>query len=247
MIERKSAGTIIAGQITTTGDVENDSYKKSVDLIKIPNNCLSVILEYIGTGNYEDYVNGSIWSYKEIPVGSYDYYKNSSYGRNPNPEAPNFYFSLSGNRNDFGTHVRCCFKNYYDIISPDSWGVDSPTFVFDRGNTWYIDDNGELKCENLAEDIDSDEPVMEEPYPPFLWYVDEDIDDLNNSFLSEQTYQGAFCNCTELKTVVIPASVKYIGEYAFYNTALTAVTIARDCTFFPTSFPPRCIIQYYLD
>lgn len=86
--------------------------------------------------------------------------------------------------------------------------------------------------------------LMQDPYPPFWWYVEDSK--LKNRFLGDRIYHGAFCNCTELKTAEIPASVKYIGDYAFYNTALTAVTIASDCEYSNTSFPPRCTINFYL-
>lgn len=56
---------------------------------------------------------------------------------------------------------------------------------------------------------------------------------------------GAFANATKLKYVRIPETVKKIGEYAFRNTALTSVTIARDCEYYPTSFPDGCAINFY--
>ena len=105
---------------------------------------------------------------------------------------------------------------------------------------WYVD-------ENRLTNIDLPEPLtgkyISEPYPPFMWYVDENR--LKRSNLPERINLGAFADCTNLRRVIIPPSVKYIGEYAFANTALTSVTIARDCEFSETSFPPRCIINYY--
>ena len=56
---------------------------------------------------------------------------------------------------------------------------------------------------------------------------------------------GAFCYASNLKTVKIPKSVKYIGETAFRHTALTEVTIAADCEYYPTSFPDGCKINFY--
>lgn len=106
--------------------------------------------------------------------------------------------------------------------------------------TWHVI-GGKFTHEYLSPPIVT--PLMVEPYPPFWWYVDDGK--LTNSYMADEVVQGAFANCTLLRKVEIPASVKYIGEYAFANTALTTVTIARDCTFFPTSFPLRCIIQYY--
>lgn len=105
---------------------------------------------------------------------------------------------------------------------------------------WY-DDDGRLVNSDLPAPMSG--TYMQDPYPPFWWYVENER--LQNRFLAEPSAQGAFYDCTQLKKVEIPETVKYIGEYAFANTALTTVKIARDCTFFPTSFPPRCIIQYY--
>lgn len=107
---------------------------------------------------------------------------------------------------------------------------------------WGVEDN-RLVHDELPEPITG--TLMQDPYPPFWWYVEDGDERLQNRFLAEPSAQGAFYDCTQLKKVEIPETVKYIGEYAFANTALTTVKIARDCTFFPTSFPPRCIIQYY--
>lgn len=56
---------------------------------------------------------------------------------------------------------------------------------------------------------------------------------------------GAFCYASNLRTMKIPKSVKYIGETAFRHTTLTEVTIATDCVFYPTSFPEGCKINFY--
>lgn len=114
--------------------------------------------------------------------------------------------------------------------------------VPDTTGIWY-DEDGKLINDDLPMSMGG--TYMQDPYPPFWWYTEDDK--LHNRFLPEPIYQGAFSDCTQLTKIEIPASVKYIGEYAFANTALTTVTIARDCTFFPTSFPPRCVIQYYLE
>lgn len=66
---------------------------------------------------------------------------------------------------------------------------------------------------------------------------------LVNSSLPEVPILGAFCNAYGLGKVFIPTSVKKIGPYAFRNTQLTSVTIASDCTYYPTSFPDGCIIE----
>ena len=54
---------------------------------------------------------------------------------------------------------------------------------------------------------------------------------------------GAFAYLTNLTSITIPSSVKKIGRYAFYKTGLRSVTLASDCTYYSTSFPPECDIN----
>lgn len=56
---------------------------------------------------------------------------------------------------------------------------------------------------------------------------------------------GAFANSINLKKIVIPQSVKFIGENAFRNTLLSDVKISMDCVYFPTSFPDGCETGFY--
>ena len=59
------------------------------------------------------------------------------------------------------------------------------------------------------------------------------------------TMLGAFNYCLSLETASIPETVKFIGDYAFWNTSLTEVTIAIDCCYYAHSFPVGCNIRYY--
>lgn len=63
--------------------------------------------------------------------------------------------------------------------------------------------------------------------------------------IEKKNIYGAFKNAVNLSSVSIPFSVKTIGEYAFTNTALEKVTIAPDCTYYPTSFPEGCEVSFY--
>ena len=56
---------------------------------------------------------------------------------------------------------------------------------------------------------------------------------------------GAFANDTSLSKVIIPKSVKFIGENAFRNTSLSSVKISADCTYGSESFPDGCKIKFY--
>lgn len=56
---------------------------------------------------------------------------------------------------------------------------------------------------------------------------------------------AAFKNIPTLKIVIIPKTVKYIADWAFYNTSITEVKINKDCEYFEHSFPEGCKITYY--
>ena len=109
--------------------------------------------------------------------------------------------------------------------------------------SWTLDENDILTNENLPDPID-----WQPPYPSGMWVLD-DNDILTNSMLPEVLidYQGAFNKCAHLVEVTIPKTVKSIGEWSFRETALTSVTIASDCTYYDTSFPENCVINFYPD
>ena len=78
---------------------------------------------------------------------------------------------------------------------------------------------------------DTDHPLKLEGYPSF-------------DYLPPLDGFGAFSNCTDLdEEMVIPSSVKFIDDYAFYNSNLKVVTIATDCRYYSHSFPPGCHIK----
>lgn len=58
-------------------------------------------------------------------------------------------------------------------------------------------------------------------------------------------FLGAFANDKNLVKVVIPKSVKAIGENAFRNTNLSSVKIASNCTYSLESFPDKCKVGFY--
>lgn len=105
---------------------------------------------------------------------------------------------------------------------------------------WIVEDN-------RLTNIDLPEPLtgkyISEPYPPFMWYVENGR--LTHVGLPEKTLVGAFLGCTNLRRVVIPRSVRYIGEYTFRNTQITQVTINSNCTYSDTSFPENCTVNFY--
>jgi hypothetical protein len=112
-------------------------------------------------------------------------------------------------------------------------------------STWVLD-----KVHNRIYNSAGTENVhnaFEQPYPSIYWYVTTSPNNITHGDFKEPQYMGAFMNAQHLTSVLIPRSVKYIGEFAFTNTQLTSVTIASDCTYFPTSFPDGCVVNFYSD
>lgn len=89
--------------------------------------------------------------------------------------------------------------------------------------------------------------AFQPPYPQIFWYVNETENDVIHDGELDYEKMGAFCHCTELNRIIIPPTVKHIGEYAFRNTKLRSVTIASDCTYSETSFPNGCVVNFYPD
>jgi len=89
--------------------------------------------------------------------------------------------------------------------------------------------------------------ALDQPFPSVFWWITPDRQNITHKGfvpIPEQK-RGAFMNATSLAKVTIPYSCKAIGEYAFTNTALKKVKIAPDCTYFPTSFPEGCVVEFY--
>ena len=82
------------------------------------------------------------------------------------------------------------------------------------------------------------------PYPASVWYFDTD-NKISMGLLPDSLPLGAFARCTSFSKIVIPEATKSIGEESFTETALLDVTIAEDCSYYPTSFPEGCEIKHY--
>ncbi len=107
---------------------------------------------------------------------------------------------------------------------------------------WHIGGNGLPTNENF---IECPEKSMDKPYPHALWRIEADNEYPTNKLLIAPELLGAFANATNLQRVSIPKSVKRIGRYAFRNSQLKSVMIAKDCKFYDTSFPDGCKINFY--
>lgn len=134
--------------------------------------------------------------------------------------------------------------------------------------SWYINDDDEITNDNFYivanKDFTAPYPAsyfritdnsitnvlipdiqLTEGRPKIQWY--EDNENITNGFLVTPNLMGAFANAKKLSEVVIPKTCKKIGRYSFRNTKLTSVTIARDCEYYPTSFPDGCVVNFYPD
>lgn len=108
---------------------------------------------------------------------------------------------------------------------------------------WYMNANDKIENDIIPVKLN-----WVQPYPLGKWYLDEN-DILQCSGIPEALidYQGAFNKCPKLVKVTIPKTVKSIGKWSFRETLLTQVTIASDCTYYDTSFPENCVINFYPD
>lgn len=109
---------------------------------------------------------------------------------------------------------------------------------------WRIRSDKLFPWNNLF--LDEVDKAIAEPYPKGVWRV-TDTGILTQELLTEKIDFGAFANAHNLRQVSIPKSCKKIGRYAFRNTQLSSVTIARDCVYYNTSFPEGCVVNFYPD
>ena len=119
----------------------------------------------------------------------------------------------------------------YDVRSYE-WSIDATT---NNGYPYRID----------MTDFSFD--LIVDPIPSFFWRMNNNVNQ-GYPYLVEKDLPvlGAFGDNKNLRTVVVPRSVSYIGDYGFANTKLSAVTISEDCEYNEnTSFPTRCVINYY--
>lgn len=140
------------------------------------------------------------------------------------------------------SYVRIVLSYSSGNISPSN--LSECTLEYSDGKTWHIIDN-QITNEKF---IPQPESYMSKPYPHALWRIDTDSVGFPYNELSNNSLMlGAFANATHLMRVSIPRSCKKIGREAFRNTQLTSVTIAQDCEYYPTSFPDRCVVNFYPD
>lgn len=131
---------------------------------------------------------------------------------------------------DYGD-VYLSLKNEPDMI-------DVLSEPYPDGLIWYVSGSYPYLAKELRMI-----PVLSAPYPKE--YFLQKQGEYPKLFGPEMDVFGAFRDVQCLCVVDIPESVKNIGEYSFNNCGITYIKIAIDCTYYDTSFPNSCKIEFY--
>ncbi|MDE6424608.1 MAG: leucine-rich repeat domain-containing protein [Ruminococcus sp.] len=108
---------------------------------------------------------------------------------------------------------------------------------------WYMDENGGFRCPDMP---CAPEKFMSRPYPAALWRIDKKISDVPyHELMPLEVPAGAFISAKNLEYARIPETVRKIGRYAFADTALKNVRISPECEYYETSFPEKCVVEFY--
>lgn len=83
------------------------------------------------------------------------------------------------------------------------------------------------------------------PYPHGFMICSSDVNDGYPHVPQLYNFAGAFENVQTLENIRIPPTVKKIGKKSFAGTSLKKVKISADCTYYATSFPTDCTIEFY--
>ena len=106
--------------------------------------------------------------------------------------------------------------------------------------------NESYPCKLDVGDI-SHKNIQEKPFPNLLSSIEPDVNEGYPAFRKVAPSFGACSNIPTLEEIEIPKSVKWIDDYAFYNTKISKVKIAADCMYFRHSFPRGTRIAFYKD
>jgi len=152
-----------------------------------------------------------------------------------------------------GVQTQLVYKDI-QVTQQYTWHIKSDVGLY-NDNFYQVADEGmrqpypmsffRISNGNLTASLIPDIQICEGK-PLVEWYVDE-VNGVISGALLEPSQGGAFANAINLSEVVIPKTCKKIGKYSFRNTKLTSVTIARDCEYYPTSFPDGCVVSFYPD
>lgn len=147
------------------------------------------------------------------------------------------------------THIRFTAGIGSSTIRPDDSTETKNSYYFISNISvngtilkWYYS-NDRLTHEDMP---DAPEKAMKKPYPKALWRIDGRSPNMpyHELFPIEKPC-GAFMNAVKLEYVRIPESVRKIGRYSFFNTALRKIRISSECEYYETSFPEKCNVEFY--
>lgn len=122
--------------------------------------------------------------------------------------------------------------------------IDSELFVEPYPASWWVlGSDNTLTSALLPAPITSE--LFIEPYPALFWRYDAEQGQILTTILPKYLPLGAFARSGNLSFISIPPATKQLGPESFKNTQLRSVTIAQDCEYYPTTFPPGCKINKY--
>lgn len=197
-------------------------------------------------------INGT--TVRTLPVSSFTtpcplYIFAADYNNTPNSILPStrlYYAKIWDNGTlvrDFVPAVENGHAGLYDAVTGQFYSnAGTGDFMYPA---WYMGEDGFPTTDYFPE---LPENAANSPFPAMMWRIDPKM---NGGFpfhglLPDVPRQsGAFENASRLSRVIIPESVKTIGDSAFQGTALTVVRVAADCTFGEGSFPENCRILRY--
>lgn len=104
------------------------------------------------------------------------------------------------------------------------------------------ENNGYPHIKEMSEIPDT---IMVSPYSNGFMLCINGVNDGYPCIPQLYNFSGAFEGVQTLENIRIPKTVKKIGRKSFAGTSLKKVKISADCTYYPTSFPTDCTIEFY--
>lgn len=75
--------------------------------------------------------------------------------------------------------------------------------------------------------------------------LDESLYGYPIPFVPKLPKPGAFAGTTGITSITIPMSVKHLGRYTFYDSALQSITLSPLCEMYSSTLPVGCTVSFY--
>ncbi|MDO5137435.1 MAG: leucine-rich repeat protein [Oscillospiraceae bacterium] len=111
-----------------------------------------------------------------------------------------------------------------DVVSSGTCG-ESLTWTFDGQGTLTISGTGEMENFYYQNDSNNFEEILNQPWVYF------DVKKVVIEYGVTKIGKNAFRSCSNLKDVIIPNSVTWIGEAAFEDTCLSSITLPQGLSY----------------